>query len=216
MAFWLKNILLMAILIAIAAFLLFGDELSFHEFSLGSDKTSTTATDKETDNDAFSLTTSDAALGLSSFYGKIKQDLLGNNDTIGDGFVVRLKPSRYSLDQQLRKRGKTVTPGNPVFTGNVTSRRFRQGKTIKDQLTAAAEAEGMELIWRLERDYVIKHYFQVDSNLLGALGTVASALDSDFEHDVHAFYCYRQRAVIITHEFTDFVKDNCRKATSDS
>jgi hypothetical protein len=41
---------------------------------------------------------------------------------------------------------------------------------------------------------------------------VARALNSDFEKDVYAFYCYPQRAVVITHDFTDFVKENCRQA----
>ncbi|MCJ8274591.1 MAG: toxin co-regulated pilus biosynthesis Q family protein, partial [Psychrosphaera sp.] len=93
------------------------------------------------------------------------------------------------------------------------SRRFRIGETIRAQLAAAAEEEGIALIWQLDRDYIIKHYFEVDSNLISALGTVASALDSDFEKDVFAFYCYRQRAVIITHEKSDYVNANCRLAT---
>lgn len=223
MLFWIKNILLTLLLIAAAAFLLIGEDLKFIgtpvKESTGrvTKPTTKTAEEKaEEKNEAFSMTTSGAATGLSNFYGKVKEELLGNSKKMGDGFVIKVEPSIYTLDEQLQQRGEMVNPGSPQFTGEHISRRFRIGDTIREQLAAAAEEEGIELIWRLDRDYIIKHYFEVNSNLLSALGTVAAALDSDFDKDVFAFYCYKERAVIITHEKSDYVKTNCRRATSKS
>ena len=165
------------------------------------------------DGSAFGMTTSSAATGLSRFYGKVKEELLGNNTTIGDGYVIKLKPSIFTLDEQLQRRGAMVKPGSPKFTGEITTRHFRQGQTIRNQLFEAAQQEGMELIWQLERDYIIKHYFKVDADLLSTLSTVAKALNSDFDKHVYALYCFNQRAVVITHDYTDYVRANCRDAS---
>ena len=171
---------------------------------------------KAEDDEAFSMTTSTAAKGLSSFYGKVKEHLLNKNVADGDGFVLHVKPSPFSLDEQLERRGNMVTPGNPKFTGKAVERHFQVGDTIRSKLGAAAKDEGLELIWDLDRDYKIKYYFNVETNFLRTLSTVASALDSDFEKEVRAYYCYKQRAAIITHEATAFIKSNCQRATNKS
>lgn len=219
MWFWIKHLSLAVILLAAAVFLLLDEEWKMH-FNMEEEKPTSgriikptvKTEDEKQDKPAFGITKSKAADGLSNFYGKVKEELLGTSKTMGDGFVLRLDPQVYSVDEQLQRRGDMVQPGPAKFTGEVESRHFRSGDTIKSQLEYAAEKEGMELIWRLERDYVIKHYFQVESNLLSTIGTVASALDSDYEHDVYAFYCFKQRAVLITHEVTDFIRENCSRA----
>jgi len=227
MWFWIKNITLTIVLLFISAYLLVGDP-SWFKTSSSPQQTSKPeptaqikrptykATKKEEpeiagDGGTFTMTRSSAATGLSRFYGKVKEELLGNSNTIGDGFVIKLKPSVYSLDEQLQRRGSMVKPGSEDFDGEILTHHFRKGETMRNQLTIAAEQEGMALIWQLERDYIIKHYFKVDSDLLSTLSTVAKALNSDFEKDVYAFYCFAQRAVIITNEFTDYVRQQCRE-----
>jgi cyclophilin family peptidyl-prolyl cis-trans isomerase len=226
MLFWIKNILLTVFLLGAVVFLLFGQDWVIPGDSVaekpGRITQSTTKTkeelqaEKDAEEEAFSMTTSGAAKGLSNFYGKVKEELLGNKKTLGDGYVLRVEPSIYTLEEQLQQRGDMVTPGSPKFTGEHVNRHFRVGDTIRKNLIQAAEDEGMELIWRLDRDYIIKHYFQVESNLLGVLGTVAKALDSDFEKDVFAYYCFKERAVIITHESSEYVQSNCKLANSKS
>jgi hypothetical protein len=230
MWFWIKNGLIALILLAAAIFLLLGEDIKFTGTPSKDEpnraaqpvrqpiqQSTTQVEDKKlpVDNkdEAFSMTSSGAAKGLSNFYGKVRGELLGTNKTMGDGFVISVEPSIYTLDERLQRRGEMVNPGSPNFTGERISRRFRIGETIREQL-AAAEVEGIALIWQLDRDYIIKHYFEVDSDLISALGTVASALDSDFEKDVFAFYCYKQRAVIIAHEKSEYVNNNCRLATT--
>lgn len=221
MWFWLKHLTLAAVLVGAVVFLLFGDDIKFSgdPIPVTDEAGRVTKPNRQTDEEkakedeggpSFTLTTSSAAKGLSGFYGKVREELLGNSKTLGDGFVLKLDPPKYSLDQQLRRREEMVQPGPEKFTGEVTNRRFRSGDTLKQILESATEAEGMELIWRLDRDYVIKHYFQVESNLVDAVGTVAKALDSDFDTEILAFYCSKQRALVLTHEITDFVRDNCR------
>ena len=231
MGFWIKKITLMFVLLGIAAYVLMVDDLGFNSNS--NDTAQQTAKNQPKpkpkkivspeqeqepiygDGSAFGITQSSAATGLSRFYGKVKEELLGYNTTTGDGYVIKLKPPILSLDEQLQRRGAMVTPGSPKFTGQFTTRHFRQGQTIRNQLIDAAHQEGMELIWQLERDYIIKHYFKVDADLLSTLSTVAKALNSDFEKHVYALYCFNQRAVVITHDYTDYVRENCRDASTD-
>lgn len=230
MLFWIKNVVLTLLLLLITAYLLVGDPTWFQ--SKGHKEETPKVVKKEEkpkpkptrdipkpeepeiagDGGTFEMTTSSAATGLSRFYGKVKEELLGNNKTIGDGYVIKLKPPVFSVEEQLIRRSNFVKPGSPKFTGETQVRHFRQGETIRNQLLAAAQQEGMELIWQLERDYIIKHYFKVDANLLSTLSTVAQALNSDFEKDVYALYCYSQRAVVITHEYNNYIQENCRHA----
>lgn len=230
MGFWIKKFILMFVLLGIAGYVLLIDEFSFssnrpnvaqqqQEKPQPKPKKVTSSKEQEEEiygeGGTFEMTTSSAATGLSRFYGKVKEELLGNNKTVGDGYVIKLKPSIFTLDEQLQRRGAMVQPGSPKFTGETTTRHFRQGQTIRNQLIVAAQQEGMELIWQLERDYIIKHYFKVNADLLSTLSTVAKALNSDFEKHVYALYCFNQRAVVITHDYTDYVKQNCRDASTD-
>lgn len=169
---------------------------------------------EEQNTGAFSSTTTSAASGLSNFYGKIKQEILGHG--IDNDFIIKVKPSVYTLDEQLKHRGAMVNPGSPKFTGEVAIRHFRKGETIRNQLSKAASEEGMALIWQLERDYIIKEYFQVNADFLKTLSSVAHALNSDFENHVYALYCFNQRAVVITYNYTDYVKDNCKVASKEN
>ncbi len=222
MWFWIKHLLIASFLLAAVGFLIFGDDITFspdkeEEKFTGrvikpSKKTEEEKAEEEADKETFGITTSSAAKGLSNFYGKVKEELLGTNKTLGDGFVLKLTPSVYTLDEELKQREEMVQPGPKTFTGTFMNRRFRSGDTLKQILEQATEDEGMELIWRLDRDYVIKHYFQVESDLVDTVGTVAKALNSDYEKDIQALYCYKQRALVITYEISDYVKANCRQA----
>ena len=221
----------MFVLLGLTAYVLLADDISFSSSSDDNDVAVTkpqpepkvaprkapvpVAKSEPRRDGAFASTTTSAASGLSDFYGKIKKDLLGNSNTIGDGFVVKVKPSVYTLDEQLQHRGAMVKPGSPKFTGETTIRHFRKGETIRNQLSEAASQEGMALIWQLERDYIIKEYFQVNADFLKTLSSVAHALNSDFENHVYALYCFNQRAVVITYDYTDYVKSNCTVANKE-
>ncbi|MFT4925714.1 MAG: hypothetical protein ACI8WB_001809 [Phenylobacterium sp.] len=215
MWFWIKNVTLLVFLGVTAWYLLNYQDIH-KEDEVGKGKAASRTAIKEQQQDAergtFSSSSSKAAKGLSNFYGKVKEELLGNSKTLGDGFVLKLDKPKDSIDQQLQKRAEMVTPGNFKFQGEFEGRRFRTGDTIREILKGYAEEEGLELYWRLERDYVIKHYFEVESNFVAALGSVAKALDSDFEKDVYAWYCPRERAAIITYEHNDYLKSNCQLA----
>ena len=227
MGFWIKKFILMFVLLALAAYVLLVDEINLLPKSQTVVKNQNEPKPKPKpkriqqqeqevihgDGSAFRMTTSSAATGLSRFYGNVKKELLGNNTTIGDGYVIKLEPPIFTLDEQLQRRSAIVKPASPTFTGTTATRHFRQGQTIRKQLIIAAEQEGMELIWQLERDYIIKHYFKVEADLLSTLSAVAKALNSDFDKHVYALYCFNQRAVVITHDYTDYVKANCRDAS---
>ncbi|MFT5163703.1 MAG: hypothetical protein ACI9FJ_002300 [Alteromonadaceae bacterium] len=217
MWFWIKNLILVIGLGGAAIYLLTYQDSAIQTVTTKTAKTISknnpvTAKEDAQGRGTFSSTSSGAAKGLSDFYGKVKEELLGNGKTIGDGFVLKLDKPTLSVDEQLQNRAQIVTPGSYKFTGEVEDRHFRSGETIKDILSEYAAKEGIVLIWRLEKDYIIKHYFQVESNLVSTIGSVAKALDSDFERDVFGYYCPRERAAVITYDSSSYLKSNCKLA----
>ena len=97
------------------------------------------------------------------------------------------------------------------WTGTSEPRRFENGSTLKGVLDQYAKSEGIQLYWYLSKDYVVKDYFRVDSSFTSALYQVGSAINDDFENEVYTFFCFRQRAAVITELPSEFVRSNCLK-----
>ena len=58
--------------------------------------------------------------------------------------------------------------------------------------------EGMELIWHLNQDFIVRHRFVSRNNIPGMLGELAGAIDANFSGAVNVHYCSRQRVMVIT------------------
>ena len=187
--FWIKHLLLSAILIAAAYYVLNG------AFPTNLDMTQTTNA---------------AAKGLSQFYENIR-NRVNDRKNDRDQYVIDLGKPTFPLDDALAKRALVVKPSSPSWTGEQTPRRFESGGTLKDVLSNYAQAEGIELFWYLERDYVVKHNFRVDSNFVSALYQVGRAINDDFEFEVYTFFCPNHRAAVITQNPSHFVRTNCRR-----
>ncbi|MBE0366857.1 TcpQ domain-containing protein [Pseudoalteromonas sp. MMG013] len=157
--------------------------------------------------------TNAAAQGLSQFYESFK-NRVNERDTEREQFVIEIGKPTFPLDDALAQRGLVVKPSNQRWTGEVAPRRFEMGNTLKGALAAYAKKEDIELFWYLERDYVVKQNFRVDTNFVSTLYQVGRAINDDFEYEVYTFFCHRQRAAVITKKPSQFVRENCRKLTN--
>ncbi|ASD67973.1 TcpQ domain-containing protein [Pseudoalteromonas piscicida] len=186
--FWAKHLSLGVLLIWAAYYFLFGasKNLNFRE------------------------TTNVAAQGLSQFYESFRNSM-SNRDTDREKYVITLGKPTYPLDDALAQRALAVKPSNPKWTGEKQPRRFDTGDTLKDVLTKQAKEEGVELFWYLERDYVVKYNFRLDTDFVTALYQVGTAINDDFEFQVYTFFCPRERAAVITENPPIYVRENCRK-----
>ena len=149
-----------------------------------------------------------AAEGLSRFYSSIRNQVKNNES---DQYVLKLQKPDQTLDSVLKDRTRTVDPMPANWAGKIEPRRFEDGSTLKDILDEYAKSEGIQLYWYLSKDYVVKDYFRVDSDFTSALYQVGRAINDDFEHEVYTYFCYKQRAAVITELPSEFVRTNCIK-----
>lgn len=191
LSFWGKHIVLSAILIAAGYYVLNGALPS---------------------NMDMTKTTNAAAQGLSQFYESFR-NRVNERNTERDQYVINLGKPTFPLDDALAQRGLVVKPSSPSWTGELAARRFESGGTLKSVMANYAREEGIELFWYLERDYVVKHNFRVDSNFISALYQVGRAINDDFEFEVYTFFCPNYRAAVITENPSHFVRNNCRRLT---
>jgi hypothetical protein len=191
LSFWGKHIILSAILIAAAYYVLNGALPT---------------------NMDMTKTTNAAAQGLSQFYESFR-NRVNERNTERDQYVINLGKPTFPLDDALAQRGLVVKPSSPSWTGELAARRFESGGTLKSVMANYAREEGIELFWYLERDYVVKHNFRVDSNFISALYQVGRAINDDFEFEVYTFFCPNYRAAVITENPSHFVRNNCRRLT---
>lgn len=190
MWFWIRNISLLVILGGLAYLL-----LTKPDFLIRKDSTNV------------------AAESFSEFYSKIRGSLADGARELSK-FKLTLPDTSDKLSTQLQQRSAVMVPADINWRGSVTDRRFREGDTLKTELTEFARAEGLELFWTLPRDYVVKQYFQIDDSLIATIHKVSVAIAPDFSSPVQAFFCPRERAAVITDKNNSYLAEHCISAAT--
>ncbi len=150
-----------------------------------------------------------AAMEFTNFYEQLRYSLDTSVDKSKE-FIIKLSDTSDQLTSTLESRTNTVPPMPDNWSGVSQNRKFEPGSKIRDHMMAFAREEEMELIWTLPRDYVVKHYFQSDSDYLGTLKGIAKAIAPDFETPVLAYFCPKQRAAVLTDKSSLFLEQNCQ------
>lgn len=197
MWFWVKHLSAAVVLLIIAFVVLFSPDLF---------KSSTTATTKVSRT---------AAQTFTNFYEQIRYSLDSTKD-LDKKFIIELPDTSDKLTQTLAARTNTVPELGPKWTGNSTQRKFQAGSKIRDQMTGFADSEGIELIWTLPRDYVVKHYFHSNGDYLATLRDIATAIAPDFQTPVLVFLCPKERAAVITDKNNPFLEANCTQLNAEA
>ncbi len=190
MWFWFKHLAAAVILLVVAFVVLFNPDLL---------KSSTETT---------SVISRNAAQNFTNFYEQIRYSLDATKD-LSKEYVIKLPDTSDQLTDTLSARTNTVPPLAEKWTGKSVRRKFSAGSKIRDQMTGFADAESIELIWTLPRDYVVKHYFHSEGNYLNALRDIATAIAPDFQTPVLVFLCPKERAAVITDKNNRFLDSNC-------
>ncbi|WP_026377213.1 TcpQ domain-containing protein [Aestuariibacter salexigens] len=147
--------------------------------------------------------------GLSDFYREYRlSSTKPHQEDVGD-FVMDVNVDDRPLDQRLQGMQSDQKPVSGRWVGEHKYRTFKAGSTLRSAITSFAQTEGMQVLWELEQDFIVKNQFQMDDTIVGALAKIASAVDSNFEGEVRAYVCPNQRSLVITHNHTDYLKDNC-------
>lgn len=148
------------------------------------------------------------ATGLTDFYAQYRSGPELTLENTSD-FVMDVKTPEQPLGERLQKMESLQKPVSGRWVGEHRYRTFKAGGTLREVITAYAQAEGMQLLWELNQDFVVKSSFQVEDTIAGALGQIARAVDSNFNGTVEAFFCPRQRTFVITARVNDYLRQYC-------
>ena len=154
------------------------------------------------------------AKGLSDFYREFRMTASEPERSEGADMVLDLTPSEQSLDDRLQSMSSALKPVDGRWEGEYKYRTFRAGNTLREAISSYAEQEGMQVIWDLNQDFVIKHQFQMDNTVAGSLAKIASAIDSNFEGKVATFVCPKQRSLGVTEKVTEYLSTQCSRVGS--
>jgi hypothetical protein len=200
--FWIKHLILAAVVIAAAIFVLrYNPETSDQSIQ-------TSGQDSE---DRASI-----AENVTSFYQEFR---MSSRDPIkeqyGD-FVLPLEMPEETQTEQLVAITSVERPPEASWEGEFKFRSFAKDTTIRVEAMKYAEQEGMQLIWDLNQDFIIRQRFLTESTLLGSLQEISGAIDANFIPKVDIYFCNKKRAIVITDEAGSYVLENCTKAGFDS
>ena len=130
-------------------------------------------------------------------------------------FVISLDVPKESQTEQLVAIVSAEQPPEQNWVGDNKFRSFAEGTTIRTESMKYAEQEGMQLIWDLNQDFIIRHRFLSENSLLGTLEEVASAIDANFIPQVNVYFCHKKGTIVITENAGTYVEENCTKAGFD-
>lgn len=230
MNFWLRNLILGIFLVALAwAFFANQDFLLSLDGSLGKVDQSTieksepvidsspqqdkSKTEKYQQGRA---TDNAAAIGLSKFYANLHGDMNAKGPKIRNNIVFLPEP-KGDITKLLQAREMIVRPYKKNWQGSTESRPFRRGQTLNQKLSEYSEKDGIELIWWLNRDYVVKDPFRIEKNILKTTFQVAKAIEGHFQSGLSIFFCNRQRAVVVIETApNEFLDEECILLESDN
>lgn len=147
--------------------------------------------------------------GMTDFYTSYKlSSSKPFSDDLGD-FVIEVNENEEPLSDRLASMESLQKPISPRWQGEYKFRTFKAGTTLREAITNFAESEGMQVIWELDQDFIIKHQFQLDNTIIGSLGKIAKAIDANFTGKVNAFVCPKQRSLVITNKANRYLRENC-------
>jgi len=222
MGFWIRNIIIAIILIGLAfAFFINQDLL----LSLGDGPeqkaASTTTTVSNNKAETTAPTTAKlhyqqgrkannaAAEGLSNFYAKIYGDGISTKGPRIRNNIIFLPEPQGNLIEILQKREVNTRPYKRSWHGTTTSRAFRKGETLYQKLAEYAEKDGLQTIWWLNRDFIIKDAFRINKNILKTTYQVGEAVAGHFPEGINSYFCYRQRTLVIINDAPEYLNEEC-------
>lgn len=216
MLFWIKNIVFAAILIALAVYLIANEEELF-----GSSSSEVLATEEKEQpkieqpkyrKPSISEKQSNAAAeGLSRFYANLRgSDDPADGPRVRNNIVYLSEPSG-DLEEILEAKRKMVRPLLKNWRSDVENRPFRPPHTLHQKLLMYAEDEGLDVIWWLDRDFLIKDPFRVNKDIIDTAYQVGQAIEGHFQNGLSVYFCYQHRTIVLIDRVLSYLDENCTK-----
>ena len=113
------------------------------------------------------------------------------------------------LEKILEARRLTTRPLRKNWTGKTESHPFRLGETLFQKLSEYAQDNGLEVIWWLNRDFLVKDAFRVNKNIITTSYQVGKAIEGHFENGLSIYFCYQQRAIVLIEHDIPYLANEC-------
>lgn len=152
--------------------------------------------------------TNAAAEGLSKFYASISSDMSGKGPKIRNN-IVYLPDPKGDIVKILEERRVVVRPLRETWQGTIKSRPFRLGETLFQKLSEYAKEDGLEVIWWLNRDFVVKDAFRINKDILKTAFQIAHGIEGHFVNGVSTYFCYQQRAIVLLDTEVPYFDEEC-------
>lgn len=224
MKFWLLSIVSGLMLIGLALALWLNQELLFSFSQDVADETVATKVDRhhddkaETDGEADPVAkeevietkkkTNAAADGLSRYYANLHGEMDGKGPKIRNN-IVYLPDPEGDLEKILEARRLITRPLRKNWTGNTDSHPFRLGETLYQKLSEYANENDLEMIWWLNRDFLVKDAFRINENIITTSYQVGKAIEGHFENGLSIYFCYQQRAIVLIENSIPYLTKEC-------
>ncbi|MBA6390369.1 hypothetical protein H4J38_06165 [Colwellia sp. BRX10-3] len=219
MKFWLRSIILGLILIGLATALLLNRELLFSLSGNTADAVVATKVDLHHEEGAEPVapeekivvakeSTNAAADGLSRYYANLHGDMDGKGPKIRNN-IVYLPDPKGDLEKILEARRLITQPLRKDWTGKTDNHPFRLGETLFQKLSEYAQDNDLEMLWWLNRDFVVKSAFRVNKNIIATSYQVGKAVEGHFENGLSIYFCYQQRAIVLIEYSIPYLVNEC-------
>jgi len=109
----------------------------------------------------------------------------------------------------LQAREMVVRPYRKNWRGTKSSRPFRKGETLYQKLAEYSSGDGLEVIWWLNKDFIVKDPFRIDKNILKTAKQIGQAVAGHFQEGINSYFCYRQRTLVFINEPLKYLEEEC-------
>jgi hypothetical protein len=216
MFFWLRNIIFGSVLIVLAL-LLFDNQDAL--FTSSEDKSPTVqeatvikpadkATMPVTAPNPIKKTKNAAADGLSRFYA----NLHGDDDSSGPKIrnnIVYLKAPKGDIVKLLEARRLVTRPLRKTWRGVNENFPFRLGETLFQKLSEYANSEGLDVIWWLDKDFLVKDPFRINKDIIKTAYQVGKAVEGHFPEGIKVYFCNQQRSLVLINLVEPYLDEEC-------
>ena len=210
MGFWIRNTILAIILIGLGVVFFINKDVLLALTEENTQASSPDAVQKEPKKELkyqqIKEKTNAAAEGLSNFYAKVYGDdskrKVRNN-------IIFLPEPEGDLIKILQAREMVVRPFRKEWNGTKASRAFRKGETLYQKMSEYAEEDGLEVIWWINKDFIIKDPFRINKNILRTASQIGKGVSGHFPEGTNTYFCYRQRALVFINEPPSYLNDEC-------
>ncbi|QOL26931.1 TcpQ domain-containing protein [Thalassotalea sp. LPB0316] len=223
MTFWIRNLIFGAILAGVAYVLLANlDMISdfANSFTQSTEQKSEDDTQETFKTDAAPTakptpesqderkSSNRAAEGLSNFYASIRPGLDGKGPVIRKN-IVYLNQPEGSLEDILEARKMITRPYRKNWRGDRENRPFRTGETLYQKLDEYGQQQGLEIVWWLDKDFIVKDPFRIDRNIVRTSYQIGKAIEGHFENGVDVYFCHQHRNITLISGENNYLAQNC-------